>query len=242
MNLPTSTRLRCTVFLATAILTWFQTAGFAEDLFSGKDLSGWRKPGDWKVAKAVSLDPDNPEKWVVTPGEGILINGDKGLSINLVSEPEFSDFELHVEFWIPKHSNSGVYLMGRYEIQIYDSYGVEHDKYPGIECGGIYGRAVGDKTIEGRSPTVNASKPPGEWQTFDITFRAPRFDGDGKKTENAKVVKVVHNGKVVHENVALNGPTRSGISENEKSTGPIMLQGNHGPVAFRNLRLKKLQL
>jgi hypothetical protein len=129
--------------------------------------------------------------------------------------------------------------MGRYEIQIYD---VEVAKYPGMECGGIYGRAVGDQTIEGHSPRVNVSKPPGEWQSFDITFRAPRFDPSGHKLERAKMVKVLHNGMVVHENVELNGPTRSAMALDERPVGPIMLQGNHGPVAFRNLKVEPLQL
>ena len=215
------------------------SAAVADELFNGKDVTGWRKPtGAWTAAKDVKMDSADPGKFIVTPGEGILINGANGKSVNLVSAPEFSDVELHVEFWIPKHSNSGVYLMGRYEIQIYD---VEKPKYPGQECGGIYGRAAGEETVEGHSPLVNASKPPGEWQTFDITFRAPRFDADGKRIAKAKFVKVLHNGQVVHENVELNGPTRSGIATNEKPTGPIMLQGNHGPVAFRNLRIQAIE-
>ena len=115
-----------------------------------------------------------------------MVNGEKGRAKDFVTEKEFGDAEVHVEFCIPKHSNSGVYLMGCYEIQIYDSYGVEKDKYPGIECGGIYGRWINEKNVEGHSPRVNVSKPAGEWQSFDITFRAPRFDSSGEKVENAK--------------------------------------------------------
>src|ERR1043166_1280041 len=214
-------------------------AAHAAELFNGKDLSGWRKPtGAWMAAKAVALDAADPEKFVLTSGDGILANGEKGKTVNLVSEPEFGDIEAHIEFWIPKHSNSGVYVMSRYEIQIYDG----EVKYPGQENGGIYGRTVGEKTIEGHSPLVNASKQPGEWQMLDFTFRAPRFDSSGKKISNAKFVKVVLNGKTIHENVELNGPTRSATSLEEKSTGPIMLQGNHGPVAFRNLRVTAIEL
>src|SRR5437867_4316638 len=212
-------------------------------LFNGHDLAGWRKPtGEWMAVQAVSLDPTNAEEFVMTPGEGVLLNGPNGRTRDLVGDQEFSDVEAHVEFCIPKHSNSGVYLMGRYEIQIYDSYGVEKDKYPGIECGGIYGRWINGQNVEGHSPRANASKPPGEWQSFDITFRAPRFDADGKKIANANVVQVVHNGQVIHENVELTGPTRSALSEVEKPTGPILLQGNHGPVAFRNLRVTPVEL
>jgi hypothetical protein len=212
-------------------------------LFNGKDLTGWRKPtGTWTVAKGVSLDPANPESFVVAPGQGVLVNSANAHTVNLVTEAEFGDVQVHAEFCITKHSNSGVYLMGRYEVQVYDSYGVEKDKYPGIECGGIYPRWINEQNIEGHSPSVNASKPPGEWQSFDITFRAPRFDAQGKKVANARVVKVVHNGRVIHENVELNGPTRSAMSQTEKATGPLLLQGDHGPVAYRNLRVKAFDL
>jgi hypothetical protein len=207
-------------------------------LFNGKDLSGWRKPaGTWTAVKAVALEPADPKKLVLTPGEGVLVNGAAGRTVDLVTEAEFGDLELHVEFCISKHSNSGIYLMGRYELQVYDSYGVEKDQYPGIECGGIYPRWINEKNVEGHSPLVNASKAPGEWQSFDISFRAPQFDAAGRKTANARLIKVLHNGKLIHENLELNGPTRGPLSEEEKATGPLRLQGDHGPVAFRNLRI-----
>ena len=215
----------------------------AEDsAFHSSDLKGWRNTGEWMTAKAVALDPANAEKFVITPGEGVIVNGLKQKSTDPVTEREFGDVQLHVEFCIPKHSNSGVYLMGRYEIQVYDSYGVEKDKYPGIECGGIYGRWINGTNVEGHSPNVNASKPPGEWQSFDITFRAPRFNENGKKITNAKMVKIVHNGTVIHENVELTGPTRGAMADNEKPTGPLRLQGDHGPVAFRNITAKEIKL
>jgi hypothetical protein len=149
--------------------------------------------------------------------------------------------EVHVEFCIPKHSNSGVYLMGRYEVQIYDSFGVVKDEYPGLECGGIYPRWIGDKNVGGSSPRVNVSKAPGEWQSFDITFRAPRFGPDGKKTGNARFVKVLHNGKLIHENLEVDGPTRATLWEDEKPTGPLRLQGDHGPVAYRDVQVRELK-
>jgi sugar phosphate isomerase/epimerase len=142
---------------------------------------------------------------------------------------------------IPKGSNSGVYFMGRYEIQVYDSYGVEKGQYPGIECGGIYERWDNNrnpKGFEGHSPRVNASRAPGQWQTFDVIFRAPRFDKNGRKISNARFEKIVHNGVVVHEDVELTGPTRAGTYNDEKPTGPLMLQGDHGPVAYRNIWLE----
>lgn len=225
------------------VLTAIAEPGAYQTLFNAKDLTGWRKPtGTWTAAQDVKLNPTDPKQFVVTPGEGILVNSAAGHTVDLVTEAEFGDMELHVEFCITKQSNSGVYLMGRYEVQIYDSYGVEKDQYPGIECGGIYPRWIDNKNVEGHSPTVNASKPPGEWQTFDITFRAPRFDANGKKVANAKIIKAFNNGKLIHQNLELNGPTRGPLWEDEKPTGPIRLQGDHGPVAFRNLLVKQITL
>jgi hypothetical protein len=203
----------------------------SEFLFNDRDLAGWRKPiGEWEVADTIAA------------GEGTIVNGPKGRTLNLLTETEFGDIELHVEFCIAKHSNSGVYLQGRYEIQVYDSFGVEKSDYPGIECGGIYPRWINELNVGGHSPRVNASKPAGEWQSFDISFRAPRFDASGKKVANAKMLRVRHNGQVVHENVELDGPTRSAQWESEKQAGPILLQGDHGPVAYRNLRVKRVLL
>jgi hypothetical protein len=215
-----------------------------EPLFNGKDLRGWRAPtGDWQTAGSVALDSADAKKFIVTPGQGVLVNGAKGRTVNLVTEAEHADVEAHVEFCIPRQSNSGIYFMGRYEIQVYDSHGVAKEKYPGLECGGIYPRwteARGE--FEGHSPRVNASKPPGEWQTFEVVFRAPRFDAAGKKVANAKFVKVTHNGQVIHENVELTGPTRAALFEDEKAAGPLMMQGDHGPVAYRNLWIRRLEL
>jgi hypothetical protein len=233
--------------LALGLLQIAALAPAAEEgtvLFSGLNLAAWRHAGEWLVAKSVALDIGNDAKFAIAPGQGICVNGAKGLTVNLVSKDEFGDVEAHIEFCITKKSNSGVYFMGRYEVQIYDSFGVAKDKYPGIECGGVYPRwdEKAKSEFEGHSPRVNASKPAGEWQSFDVIFRAPRFDATGGKTENAKFVKVVHNDQVVHENVEVTGPTRSAAFDDEKPTGPLLLQGDHGPVAYRNVRLKTLML
>jgi len=211
-------------------------------LFNGKDLTGWRQPaGEWRSAGAVSLDPADDKKFALEPGQGVLVNGAQGRTVDLLSDFEHGDVEAHIEFVVPKGSNSGVYFQGRYEIQVFDSWGVEHPKHS--DCGGIYERWKNDKGYEGHAPRVNASKAPGQWQSFDVVFRAPRFDASGKKTENARFLKVAHNGQIVHENVEVTGPTRAAHWENdEKPLGPLMLQGDHGPVAYRNLRLKPLKL
>jgi hypothetical protein len=169
-----------------------------------------------------------------------MLSSAAGKSTNLISNAEHGDAEIHVEFNVPQGSNSGIYLQGRYEIQVFDSFGkadiAEHD------CGALYqrwdpSRGKGNEGYEGHTPRVNASKAPGEWQSFDITFRAPRFDATGKKIENAKFIKVVHNGQVIHENVEMTGPTRGSKFEDEAAKGPIVIQGDHGPVAYRNLKV-----
>jgi hypothetical protein len=224
-----------------ALISLAAGPGEVIELLPGKDLSAWRQPrGQWMMVGETAADPGNPRRLAWKPGASVALNGPQGRSVNLVSAREFGDIEAHIEFMIPKGSNSGVYFMGRYEIQVYDSHGVARDKYPGIECGGVYPRWIDNQNVGGHSPRVNASLPPGQWQTFDVVFRAPRFDRDGKKSHNARFVKVVHNGKLIHENVEVAGPTRAALFDDEKPAGPLMLQGDHGPVAYRNVRVRAL--
>jgi hypothetical protein len=133
-----------------------------------------------------------------------------------------------------------VYFQGLYEIQVFDSYG--KDKVTFSDCGGIYARWISDQNVGGEPPRVNASKAPGVWQSFDAIFKAPRFDAAGKKIADAKFVKVWHNGVLVHENADLPGPTRASLPGPEAPTGPLMLQGDHGPVAYRNIWITPLKL
>lgn len=212
-------------------------------IFSGKDLKGWtKKTGDWRVVGDVPLSPDDPKKFAPEPGTGVMVNGKGGRDTDIFTKVEHGDVEAHIEFTVPKGSNSGVYFQGRYEVQVFDSYGVKNPE--SSDCGGIYKRYDEKKGFgfEGHAPRLNASRPPGEWQTFDVVFRAPRFDKNGKKTEDAKFIKVVHNGKVIHENVSTTGPTRAAAFQDEKPRGPLMIQGDHGPVAYRNIRIKPIEL
>lgn len=143
---------------------------------------------------------------------------------------------------VPEKANSGIYFMGRYEIQILDSHGVDALRF--YHCGGVYERHKWPENYgyEGTAPRVNAARPAGEWQTYEITFRAPRFDVEGKKIQNAMFVKVVHNGIVIHENQEVTGPTRAAAFGDEKPLGPLMIQGDHGPVALRNVRIRSLDI
>jgi len=228
------------VLVAAGILT--ATVGCASSdaglqLFNGKDMTGWKAKDPnhnaWLAASAVRPSAEDPTNFTITPGIGILVNGQTGKTSDLLTELEHGDCRAHIEFMVPKGSNSGVYFMGRYEIQVFDSFGKKDVTFS--DCGGIYARWINEQNVDGVPPAVNASKAPGEWQTFDVIFRAPRFDGSGKKIENARFVEVRHNGKLIHKNVVLKGPTRAGMPGEEKPTGPLRLQGDHGPVAYRNL-------
>lgn len=216
-------------------------------LFNGKSLDGWRasdpaKPNVWQTAQSVAVDGVDPKLFHVTPlagARGVMVNGKAGKTVNLVSSESHGDVEAYLEFAVPYGSNSGVYFQGLYEIQVLDSWGKTELAYS--DCGGVYGRFINGKTVGGVPPRVNASRPPGVWQSFHVWFRAPRFDSRGKKTENARFVKVIHNGVVIHENIDLEGPTRAAMSAPESSSGPLMLQGDHGPVAYRNLYVRSLR-
>jgi hypothetical protein len=203
-------------------------------LIRGEKLEGWREPrGLWLTVGDVKLDPADEKKFTLVPGRGAIVNGAPGRTVNLISEAEHGDIEARIEFCVPKGSNSGVYFQGRYEIQVFDSFGVNEPAHS--DCGGIYQRWENNRGFEGRPPRVNASRAPGEWQVFEVVFRAPRFDAAGKKIAAAKFERVVHNGQVVHENAEVSGPTRAATFNDEKPTGPLMLQGDHGPVAYRGV-------
>jgi hypothetical protein len=219
------------------------TQGDWEVLLDGRSSKGWHpldntQPNDWRACASVKLNPREEHFFLIEPGQGVLVNGEKGKTVNFVSEMKHGDIEAHIEFVVPKGSNSGVYFMGLYEIQVLDSYGKADMAFS--DCGGIYARWINEKSVGGAAPRVNASKPPGIWQTFDVQFRGPRFNVSGKKVENARFVKVVHNGTLIHENVEVDGPTRAAMNAPEAPVGPLMLQGDHGPVAYRNIRIRPL--
>ena len=144
------------------------------------DLSAWRgSTGDWLIGGDAVLNASNAGLLTAKDGKGVMINGATGRTSNVLTTDEFGDVKLHIEFVVPKGSNSGVYLQGRYEIQVFDSWGVEKPTHS--DCGGIYQRWKNNRGYEGRAPKVNASKAPGQWQSFDAIFLAPRFDAKGNK-------------------------------------------------------------
>jgi Domain of Unknown Function (DUF1080) len=228
------------VLLITAFVNGADESGWVE-LIGADELGAWRKPaGDWIVGGDAELLPENPKLLAPKPGKGTIINSKTGKTRNLLSSETFGDLEAHFEFLVPKGSNSGVKFEGLYEIQIADSFGVAKPK--GSDCGGIYPRAEMlpkyHHIDDGTPPLVNAAKRPGEWQSLDVVFRAPRFARDGTKVENARFVKVVLNGQVIHENVDVKSPTGHVWRQREFAQAPILLQGDHGPVAFRKIRVR----
>lgn len=218
--------------LAVAMLAAPLAAGSKTvSLFNGTNLEGWKlkqsnRKSFWVVGDP-KLNPQNPRQFIVkrsAPGKGALVNA-RGGGVDIYSEREFGDCRIELEVMVPKGSNSGIYVMGEYEVQVLDSYGKK--KVGTGDIGALYGAAP---------PKVNAARKPGEWQQFVIDFEAPRFK-NGKKIRNARFVRITLNGKVIQENVEMRGPTPSCLTGKERPTGPIMFQGDHGPVAYRNIRV-----
>jgi hypothetical protein len=197
-------------------------------LFDGKDLSRWQSSGGkasgWLVADAAMVVPPKG-----TEGGGTITSRD-----------EFGDCQLHVEFATPNppkgrdqgRGNSGVLIMGRYEIQVLDNY--ENITYADGQAGAIYGQYP---------PLVNACRKPGEWQTYDIIFTAPRFAEDGLVTSPAYVT-LLHNGLLVQNHTALLGPmVYRNLAKYSKHgpKGPLALQDHGNPVRYRNIWVRELK-
>ncbi|MRT93790.1 DUF1080 domain-containing protein [Ancylomarina sp. 16SWW S1-10-2] len=230
------------------ILQWVLITCFANPIFAQvklKELSDFREPiGNWVKAGKVEMDSQKPESLIYKSGSKCFVNGENGKAKYLVSKNEYQDMEFHTDFMLPKGSNSGIYFMCRYELQLFDSWGETDLTY--YDCGGIQNRwdkstDVNKRGYNGFAPMVNACKAPGEWQSLDIIFRAPKFNKEGEKVKNASFDKVILNGIVVQENVDLTVPTRGAISGEEVAKAPFRLQGGHGPVAYRNIKVKDLE-
>jgi len=185
-------------------------------LFDGQDLLQW----------------EGGENWILQDGYAV---SDKN---GITSKQAFGDCQLHVEFATPAEvegegqgrGNSGVYLMGKYELQILDSF--ENTTYFDGQCGAMYKQ---------QPPTVNACRPPGEWQTFDILFKAPRFADDGT-VETPAYITVLHNGVMIHHHFELEGDTawdRAPLYEKHAEKLPIHLQFHGNPVRFRNIWVRE---
>ncbi|HIM09791.1 TPA: DUF1080 domain-containing protein [Candidatus Poribacteria bacterium] len=192
----------------------------ASAVFNNKDLSNWvQRNGD-------------PATWIVADGIMTVASGD------IMTKELFTDFRLHLEFMTPDmpeatgqaKGNSGVFLQGRYEIQVLDSYGIE---VPGKgDCGAVYDQFA---------PLVNACKPPLEWQTYDVFFRALRCNEDNQIVDPARLT-VLQNGIVIHNNVQLLGVTGGSAGQNVREPGPLLLQDHGDLLKYRNIWIEPLLL
>jgi hypothetical protein len=274
---------RCPVCLTAALVVLMVTASQADELrqpaqssrtfapedgwrplFNGKDLSGWkaRKPDArkvWQVCDQIQIEKADPSR-LVPVGRGgsassVLLCGDDGRGSDIMTEELFTDYQLHIEFTVPKGSNSGVYNRGLFEIQVFDSFGKPNLGFH--DCGYLYERAF---------PRENLSKPPGEWQTYDITLVGKKLtlvwngkpvykDHDVRygETDRDAFIRLnqENSGKPEELRVKLreeggryvgnfgDGGTRSSLDGPDRP-GPILLQGDHGPVAYRNILIRTL--
>jgi Domain of Unknown Function (DUF1080) len=210
----------------------------------------WKKVDNrWIVTDEVKLAPDakgRPDralKAAKKDGGKIWVNGETGRLPNLITKEAFGDCEIHIEFLIAKGGNAGVKFHEVYEIQIADSFGSKKE-LTGSNNGGIYPRAnleKGGYLDKGVPPKVNASKPPGEWQTLTAIWKAPRFNDKGEKIANAVMVKATLNGQVIHESVEVKTPTGGNWKRKETPTGSLMLQSDHGPTAWRNVKIRPVK-
>ena len=192
----------------------------AVQVFNGQDVDNWtQRNGD-------------PAKWTVENGVMSVNQGD------IMTQEKFTDFILHLEFMTPympeatgqARGNSGVFLQGRYEIQVLDSYGIE---VPGQgDCGAVYDQFA---------PLTNACKPPLEWQTYDVVFRTARVDTDGEVVEKTRLT-ILQNGTVIHNNIELPGVTGGSIDGEVGKCGPLLLQDHGNDVKYRNIWILPLAL
>ena len=190
----------------------------------------------WSEVSDIRLDPVS-DTYQVEDGEGVLVNlPGKKKGEDIRTKEEFGDIDLSLEYMMFPGSNSGIYLHGRYEVQLLDSW--RKVNVSSADNGGIYKRFSEEENrdVDGYPPRQNASRAPGLWQSMQISFRAPRFDDAGNKIENARILKVVLNGVEVHDDVELYGST-GGAWGAEAAMGPLRIQGDHGAVAFRNMTI-----
>jgi hypothetical protein len=193
-------------------------------LLDGTSLDGWNQVKSSEGKTPVEVPT---VAWKLVDGDAMEVVAGTG---SVVTKKKFVDFRLHLEFRTPfmpeergqGRGNSGVYLQGRYEVQVLDSYGLSGEDN---ECGGIYKVA---------RPRINMCAPPGQWQTYDVMFSAPRFDAAGAKTRDARVT-VLHNGVIIHEDLVLPGPTAGGMDMDVQKPGGLFLQDHGNPVQYRNI-------
>ncbi|MBI3737094.1 DUF1080 domain-containing protein [Candidatus Sumerlaeota bacterium] len=189
-------------------------------LFDGKDFSHWVHPDG------------SPVKWDLADGAMIV----KPKTNSIMTKEKFGDAQIHVEFATPSmpdkqgqdRGNSGVYMQGRYEVQVLDSF--QSDTYHDGQCGAIYSE---------HPPLVNACRPPEQWQSYDIIFRAPKFSAEGIKTAPGNLT-VFHNGVLIQDHATVGGSTTASLYKEQPGDGPLVLQDHWCPVKYRNIWIRPL--
>jgi len=230
-------------FLAWGLGVIAVQSAFAQEAIPLNDLSAFtNKAGNWKIVGDASVDISKVNALNTKSGKGVLASvhekGKYGQEYELISNFKHGDLDIEMDFMLTKESNSGIYLQGNYEVQLFDSWGKKSAKYN--DNGGIYERwndskPEGEKGYEGYAPRFNVAKAPGLWQNIKISYQAPRFDASGKKISNAVFLKVILNGVLIHDNVAVSGPTRGSLTAEDVPMGPIRIQGDHGSLAIKNI-------
>jgi Domain of Unknown Function (DUF1080). len=205
-----------------------------------KDMSAFRAPtGGWKIVGRASTPSDGSAGFETSPGSSVLVSS-AGARAPLMTSWDHGDIDVSFDVMVARGSSAAVMLMGRYAIQLSESW------RNGVPTAATIGaiaprwdaaRGSGQGTFEGAAPRQNAARAPGLWQSVDIVFRAPRFV-DGRKKTNARFVRVSVNGVVVQENVLVPGVTQGAAFHDERAMGPLAFEASRGGVAIRNIRYK----
>lgn len=235
-------RLFCCYLLLLPAMSWGQMP--PAEVLALQDLSTFDPPPPgWQVAGGAVADLERAGDMQAESGTGMLVNLSKvGQGGPLATTWTHGDLDLSLEFMLPAEGKSGLHLMGRYPIQLVDSWGKDRPSYG--DCGGMYvrwddKRPDDPKSYYGHAPRLNACRAPGLWQHLEVAFRAPRFDTEGQKVENARILRMTLNGAVIHENVELSGPGINAPLQQEGPQGPLVITGHYGPVALRNIRYER---
>ena len=232
----TKTILSCATFLILGSL-----ASLAENVIN---LEFYENRKGWDIVGSAKINSETPTIFDITNEKQVILSNGarKRRASYLTTKKLYQDHEIHAEFMIPKNSNSGFYVLGRYEVQIFDSFGVT--QLTPSDMGGIYERWDTKRTkkglpngYEGTSPLTNAANRFGEWQSLTIKFRAPRFNKYGTKISHARFLEITLNDKLIHKGVNAKGPTRANPLKGERNKGPLIIQGDHGPIAIRKLEI-----
>lgn len=220
----------------TLVLTSQTNAVFGQEKSNPiplQNLNAFNDPGkSWTIVGDVNGYINVANTLSAVNGEGVLLNlpTKKVKGTDLYTLLEYGDVDVEMKFLMSKNGNSGIYLQGRYEVQLEDSWNLSNST--SASNGGIYNL---------KAPRINASKAPGLWQDLKISFQAPRFNSSGEKIQNARILKVLLNGVLVQENVELFNPTPGAVSNQEVAKAALRIQGDHGAIAFKDLVISEVE-